>query len=182
MPMPRKSLSEHDLTGTKPQYVLPDISTAPGRPKYPKGISPEAKRFFKTICRQLERRGNLTEGDQELIRLAAILRDRHARAIEHINSEGEVCTYTKCDKTGAQFESVQPNMWLKIAQESEKQIVSILDRCGLTPLNRAKVAPAEPPKTQTTSPEDEALLSRDAAKPPVEEEIDLNSIDLSGIQ
>jgi P27 family predicted phage terminase small subunit len=182
MPMPRKSLSEHDLTGTKPQYVLPDVAVKTGRPIYPRNLSPEAKRFFKTICRQLERRGNLTEGDQELIRLAAILRDRHARAIEHINAEGEICSYTRLDKKGETFESVAPNVWLKIAQESEKQIVSILDRCGLTPLNRAKVAPAEPPKTQTTSPEDEATLSRDAAQPPVEEEIDLNSIDLSGIQ
>jgi P27 family predicted phage terminase small subunit len=171
--MPRKSLDEHNLSGTKPQYVLAEVDVKPGRPSYPKGISPEAKRFFKTICRQLEKRGNLTEGDQELIRLAAILRDRHAKAIEHVTAEGEICSYTKLDKTGAQFESEQPNLWLKVAQESEKQIVSILDRLGLTPLNRAKVKPAEPAKTSTTNAADEATLSRTAVPPPAEEEIPL---------
>jgi P27 family predicted phage terminase small subunit len=180
--MPRKSLSEHDLTGTKPQYVLAEVDVKPGRPKYPKNLSPEAKRFFKTICRQLEQRGNLTNGDEELIRLAAILRDRHAKAIEHVSAEGEICSYTKLDKTGAQFESEQPNLWLKVAQESEKQIVSILDRLGLTPMNRSKVKPAEPPKTSKTNAEDEALLSREATQPVAEEpEIDIYSIDTSAI-
>lgn len=173
MPRERKSLDEHALTGTKPQYVLPDVEVKPGRPTYPKNLSPESKRFFKLICRQLEKRGNLTEGDQELIRLAAIARDRHERAIEHVKTEGEICTYTKLDKTGAQFESEQPNMWLKIAQDSEKQMVTYLDRLGLTPLNRAKVKPAEPAKTPTTSAADEATLSRAAVPPPVEEEIPL---------
>jgi P27 family predicted phage terminase small subunit len=182
MPMPRKSLSEHEICNTKPQYVLPDVSTAPGRPKYPKGITPDAKRFFKTICRQLERRGTLTEGDQELIRLAAILRDRHAKAIEHVTAEGEICSYTRTDKKGEQYESVGPNLWLKIAQESEKQIVSILDRLGLTPAARGKITPAEPAKTPTTSAADEAVLSREVPQPPVDDEIDLNSIDLSGVQ
>src|ERR1700679_2833227 len=139
MPMPRKSLSEHDLTGTKPQYVLPDVATSPGRPKYPRNLSPESKRFFKLICRQLEKRGNLTEGDQELIRLAAINRDRHERAIEHVKTEGEICTYIRLDKKGEQFEAVAPNVWLKIAQDSEKQMVAYLDRLGLTPMNRGKV-------------------------------------------
>jgi P27 family predicted phage terminase small subunit len=182
MPMPRKSLSEHDLTGTKPQYVLPDVAVKPGRPKYPKNLSPESKRFFKLICRQLEQRGNLTEGDQELIRMYAIARDRHEHANEHVKTEGEIVTYTRLDKKGETFDSVAPNVWLKIAQDSEKQMVTYLDRLGLTPMNRGKVKPAEPTKTPTTSAADEALLSREAPQPPVEEEIDLNSIDLSGIQ
>jgi P27 family predicted phage terminase small subunit len=182
VPMPRKSLSEHDLTGTKPQYVLPDADVPAGRPRYPKGISADAKRFFKGICKMLEKRRTLTEGDAELIRLAAVLRTRHEKAIEHVTAEGEICSYTRLDKKGETFESVAPNVWLKIAQESEKQLVTILDRLGLTPASRGKITPAEPPKTSKTNSEDEALLSREATQPVAEEpEIDIYSIDTSAI-
>jgi P27 family predicted phage terminase small subunit len=159
MPRERKTIPEHELANTKPQYVLPDSDVSAGRPKYPKNLSPDAKRFFKGLCRMLERRRTLTEGDAELIRLAAILRDRHERAIEHVRTEGEICTYG---------DEVKENLWLKQAKDAEKQLVSLLDRLGLTPAARGKIK-------QTLTPEkpdpDAHLLSREAPQPPVEEEI-----------
>jgi len=100
MSRPRKSEFEHALTGTVSAATLPDEDNAPSRPKYPRGISPEAKRTFKRLCRLLERRRTLTEGDGELLRLYAIAYTRHERALEHIAAEGEIVSYTKTDAHG----------------------------------------------------------------------------------
>lgn len=47
MPRERKSIDDHKLNGTRPEYVTPDSSVRPGRPHYPKNISADAKRTFK---------------------------------------------------------------------------------------------------------------------------------------
>ncbi|MDA4120131.1 MAG: P27 family phage terminase small subunit, partial [Thaumarchaeota archaeon] len=136
MPTPRKELSAHKLQNTKPKYIEESSVVAPGRPRFPKNLSTDAKRFFKNLCRMLEQRRTLTEGDQELLRLAAILRDRHERSMEHVIAEGEICTYVRLDSNGAPHDMVKENLWLRCAKDAEKQMVAILDRLGLTPLNR----------------------------------------------
>ena len=173
MPTPRKDLDAHKLQGTKPRYVEEGSDVAPSRPRYPKNLSPDAKRFFKGICRVLEKRRNLTEGDQELLRLAAILRDRHERAMEHVITEGEVCTYVRLDSNGAPHDLVKENLWLRCAKDSEKQMVAILDRLGLTPMNRTKIKPTEVPKEPTVTAADEALFSREA---PAADEVDFDKL------
>lgn len=171
MPRDRKSLDEHKLTGTKPQYVVPTSDVKPGRPRYPKSLTPEARRFFKGICSLLEKRRTLTEGDAELIRLAAILRGRHERAIRKLEVEGEVCTYTRLDSNSKPVEVEKPNLWLGVAKDAEKQLVAVLDRLGLTPANRSKIKQTVDPAAQT-SPEDERLLSREAAAATPDEDLD----------
>lgn len=146
MPTPRKDLSTHLLNGTTPKYVEPDSDVAPGRPSYPKNISTDAKRVYKRLCRLLERRKTLTEGDAELLRLYAILFDRHARAVSHVEVEGEVCAYVRLDSNSAAHDIFKENLWLKTAKDCERQMVAILDRCGLTPAARGKVKKAVDPK------------------------------------
>jgi P27 family predicted phage terminase small subunit len=172
MPTPRKSLSEHELQSTKPRYVEPDSSIAPGRPKYPKGLTPEAKKVFKAACHLLERRRSLTEADGELIRLLALTHVRHARAIEKLALEGEVRMYTRLDSNGQPHEFEKENLWLQIARDAEKQMIGIFDRLGVTPLNRGKVKPTKAePKADAA-----AMPTRDETTLP-EDEVDLNSID-----
>jgi P27 family predicted phage terminase small subunit len=160
------------LNGTTPRYIEEGSDVAPGRPKYPKGISPDAKRVYKRLCTLLERRKTLTEGDAELLRLYAILFDRHARAVSHIETEGEIRIYSVQSSTGEMHDVEKPNLWLREAKDAERQMVSILDRCGLTPAARGKVKKAIDPK-QPTLPE--AFPSREEAKQP-EPEIDLSTI------
>ena len=143
MPTPRKSLDEHKLSGTRAHYVEESSDVSPDRPRYPKNLSIEARRFFKGICRTLERRRTLTEGDQELIRLAAVLRDRHERAIAHVAAEGEIAVYTRFDSNGATHDIVKENLWLRVAKDAERQTVAILDRLGLTPMHRSKIKPTK---------------------------------------
>lgn len=182
MPTPRKELSTHKLQGTKAKYIEETSVVAPGRPRFPKNLSPDSKRFFKNLCRMLEQRRTLTEGDQELIRLAAILRDRHERAMAHVLAEGEICVYCRLDSNGAAHDMWKENLWLRCAKDAEKQMVAILDRLGLTPLARGKVKQTEIPKESTVDPRESAMFSREAEQPPVEQEIDLNSIDETVVQ
>ena len=109
MAMPRKSLSEHALTGTKPQWVEPDTFLPAGRPKYPRGISGEAKASFRRLSRMLEARRSLTPSDQEILSLYAHLYSRHQRALVAIEKEGEIRLYTRLNNRGEDVQCEKPN-------------------------------------------------------------------------
>jgi P27 family predicted phage terminase small subunit len=148
MPRDRKDLAEHELQGTKPQYVIDSSDVAAGRPKYPKNISPEAKSAFKSLVKMLEARRTVTSGDQEILRLYAILFDRHSRAVEHVAAEGEIVECEAVSKKGDVYTVSKPNQWLKIAEVCETKMAQILVQLGLTPRTRTQVkatkAPAKP--------------------------------------
>jgi len=161
MSMPRKSDELHLLQGTKSQAKMETENTIPpGRPKYPKNISPESKAVFKRLCSLLEKRRALTEGDGELLRIYAILFDRHSRALAKIAEQGEICVYVRLDSNGQPHDVEKENLWLSVATNSEKNMIAILDRLGLTPHNRTKVKPTAAAKI-TEKPEDpvEAFLN-----------------------
>src|SRR5258708_35915773 len=128
MPTPRKSDAIHELSGTKSQVKAePEFTLPPGRPKCPKNLSPDGRDAFRRICKLLESRRALTTGDGELIKVFAINFDRHVRAIDHLQMEGEVCKYTRLDSNGQPHEVEKENLWLKIAVNAEKNMVAILD-------------------------------------------------------
>ncbi len=182
MPMPRKSISAHRLCGTTPEYVVEEAVVESGRPRYPKGISPAARLVFKRLCALLEKRRSLTSGDGELLRLYCVLFDRHARALAAIEKEGEIRTYTRLDNRGEAVQCEKPNLWLKVAENSEAKMISVLDRLGLTPINRSKVKPAEPPKeVKPVDPGDELLdRGRHNSTPDVTAD-ELADIDVEGL-
>lgn len=149
MPTPRKSLERHELDGTKPHYEVtpkPDQLVA-GRPRFPKGITPDAKSLYKRLCKQLAERRALTEADEYLLTLAVSIWDRRARAQAKLLEEGEIKLYTRLDNNGIAHEMEKPNLWLKVAAESEKQLVAILDRLGLTPLAGSKIKKTRAPQS-----------------------------------
>src|SRR5690242_13973729 len=135
MPRERKPLAVHALAGTDPKYTQEPAIEA-SRPKFPRGLKGEGKKIFKRLAAILERRHALTEGEVELLRLYAILSVRHAKALEHIEIEGEVCKYSRLNNRGEEVLTEKPSLWLAIAETSEKHMVAILDRLGLSPLNR----------------------------------------------
>jgi P27 family predicted phage terminase small subunit len=177
MPRERKPLEHHALQATEPSYVeQPDEMAAPGRPKYPKGITPEAKKVFKSLCGLLERRRALTEGDAELLRLYVILYQRHQKALAKIEEQGAVCVYTRLDSNGEAHDVEKANLWLKIAENCEARMTSLLDRLGLTPLNRGKVPATKAPKETKAPDAMEELMNRPRTATP-EPEINLAEID-----
>ena len=144
MPTPRKHEDLHVLQGTKPHDRNPELTPGTllaGRPRIPKTLRPgsEARRIYKLLCRQLLDRRALTEADNYLLELAATIWARRSRAQEKLLEEGEVCAYTRIDPNGVAHKIEKANLHLKIAADSEKQLVSILDRLGLTPLAGSKI-------------------------------------------
>jgi P27 family predicted phage terminase small subunit len=180
MAMPRKSLSEHALQNTKPAYVEPEAFVPAGRPKYPRGISGEAKAAFKRLARMLEARRSITPGDEEILRLYAFLFSRHQRALAAIEKEGEVRLYTRLNNHGEEVLSEKPNLWLKVAETCEAKMIACLSALGMTPMNRSKVRTTEPKPATPQLPE--PFPSREEAAPVTDAEIDLSTIHEEQIQ
>lgn len=165
MPTPRKTDAEHFLQSTRSQAKEPDgPALAPGRPKFPKNLPHDARVVFKRIVALLEKRRHITEGDVELIRLYALLYIRHAKALAKLEDEGEVRIYTRLDSNGQPHDQEKPNLWLKIAETAEKNMVACLDRLGLTPHNRAKVKLTGNDKNKPADPLEEFMARRNPGR------------------
>ncbi len=150
------SPEEHKLKGTRATRAADNgQDIAAGRPKFPKGISLDAKRVFKRLCNLLEQRRALTHGDGELLRMYSLLYTRHERALAKLEAEGEICTYTRLDSNGNAHEMEKPNLWLTVAETCERNMVACLDRMGLTPNARAKVKQVGDKPKPAATPEEE---------------------------
>ena len=182
MPTPRKPLERHQLQGSKPDYT-PETPIASGRPKFPRGISGEARRTFKRLVAMLEERRHLTNADGELLSVYCHAYDRHQRALAKLAEEGEVRVYVRLDSNGQPHEQEKVNLWLKIAETSERTMIACLDRLGLSPLNRSKVKHTEPEKKKELVPgsmawmEAQDALQQQAKVPETDETELLASID-----
>lgn len=145
-PTPRKSLAEHALQGTKPAYEV-EVRLSPlagGRPRFPKGMSKEARHTFKVVCQLLQDRRQLTEADGETIRLYCLALERHRRATEKLAVEGEVKMYERLDSNGQAHLVEKPNLWLKVAEQAEKFMLATLMQLGLTARSRDSVKQVKP--------------------------------------
>jgi P27 family predicted phage terminase small subunit len=144
MPTPRKSAELHQLQGTVTQAKDPDVSRIPaGRPKVPRDINELGLRAeFKSLCRILQERRALTNGDRELIRLFCIIQDRHIRNAALLRTEGELCTYYRLDSNGVSVPQVKTNLRLKVCVEAERQLAAILNQLGMTPTSKDRAKPA----------------------------------------
>src|SRR5215472_8731452 len=111
MPTPRKTDEAHRLQGTKSQAEPDAPAIAPGRPRFPKALSQDARTVFKRIVRLLEKRRHITEGDIELIRIYALLYVRHEKALAKLETEGEVKVYVRLDSNGQPHDQEKPKLW-----------------------------------------------------------------------
>lgn len=150
MAMPAKPDHVHELAGTKSEAVNTS-DVAPGRPRFPKGLSEVARKKFKALCALLEKRRHLTDADGELLALFAVTYDRWQRALEKLAVEGEIRVYVRLDSNGQPHDQEKMNLWLAVAEKSEKTMLACLDRLGLSPLNRSKVRPTKSAKPEVVA-------------------------------
>lgn len=159
----RKSNAEHELHGRagKIHDRAADVSSVPaGRPKIPKDITALGlRREFKAMCRLLQERRVLTSGDVELVRLFCVVKDRHIRNEALLVEEGELCTYTRLDSNGQPHEQVKTNLRLKICSDCERQLASIVNQLGLTPVAKDRAKPTRDLEEKAKDPM-EIFLSR----------------------
>ena len=131
------------LHGTRSQATAPGESAIPAAraPKYPRGLPPALRRPFRDLCATLTARRSLTDGDAELIALYVALAARRTRALAAVESEGLLITETRFGSNGEPSSRRIKNPHLVVAQESEKTMLAILDRLGLTPIGKDKAKP-----------------------------------------
>jgi P27 family predicted phage terminase small subunit len=153
MPQPRKSEALHELQGSKPHDRAADVShVKAGRPKFPKDLDSKLRHTFKRLCLLLQERRALTTGDVELIRLYAILEERHRRNVALLREEGELVTYVRLDSHGAAHPQVKTNLRLKVCSDCERQMASILNQLGLTPTAKDRAKPTSGVVDEQTIP------------------------------
>ena len=142
------------LHGAKSQAHEPTESAIPAAraPKYPRGLPPALRRPFRDMCATLRQRRALTDGDAELIGLYVVLADRRTRELAEADREGYVVTTAVLDSNGRESTRQKKSLHLIIAQESEKTMIGILDRLGLSPTGRDKVRPCAKPAPQPQAP------------------------------
>jgi P27 family predicted phage terminase small subunit len=169
--MPRKTNAELDLHGRlgKQHDRAADISNVPpGRPRIPKDIKALGLRApFKNLCALLEERRTLTAGDVELVRLYCIIQARHIRNTALLQEEGELCTYIRLDSNGQPHPQVKTNLRLKVCENAERQMASIANQLGLTPVSkdRAKPTKEQAPAEKELTLAERYMLNLDKGKP-----------------
>jgi P27 family predicted phage terminase small subunit len=144
MPATRKSLDEHELQNTKPQWSKKD--EAPkfegGRPKMPKDLPEAAQAEWKRLVKELNRRGTMTRVDSSLLeihcmtfaqwRLAAKL------ALEH---QTTIVTWT--DKNGEPHTKETESAASALATKLANACRNSLKELSATPASREKTKPTK---------------------------------------
>jgi P27 family predicted phage terminase small subunit len=178
MGRPRKPEELHELQGTRPHPTT--VSEEPlqhSLPLVPKDLSPEAKRTYKKLVKVMTRRRHATEGDELVLEMLVRLLDRKARAVRKLEEQGEVREYVRLDCHGEQCPVEKPNHWLKIAQDTEKQILACCDRLGLSATSRKSIRKTQQEKPPEPIDPNEALLTKPEPELPAEEPPSLDDID-----
>jgi len=150
----KKSQTEHWLHDSKPVGAPVEYTVPAAVPKPPKGLAGDGKKLFKQLAKQLAARRAATAADVHLLALYVAVHQRCAKARVQVDALGEVITDTRLDSHGTAHEVLRKNPWLAVAQESERQMHSILRDLGLTPNARTRVKPTGPvdAKPNTTPP------------------------------
>jgi P27 family predicted phage terminase small subunit len=142
----RKSAEDHELSGSVQRPVAGDSYVEGSLPKPPKFLSQEAKKKFRALVRQLADRRAVTAGDQDLLTLYCSLWERWTDALAKIREEGSIRIYNRLGADGITVEVERENLHIKLAQNSERQMVVILKQLGLTPKDKDAVRPTAPLK------------------------------------
>ncbi len=168
-----------ELTGNPGGRALNDAEPKPqkGCPEMPRGLSRCARREWHNITRQLEVLGVLAVTDGKALAMYCDTYSDWEEANRKCHKDG---TWYSEPVLGSEGMLVgykhKQAPWFNIKINAMKAMKSFLIEFGLTPASRAKL------RIEKAQPDagDEALLSREktaATSAPVEDDIDLDSID-----
>ena len=134
-----KTAFEIECTGRESR-----AKTAPefqgGRPKCPRHLSAAARAEWRRCVRLMENRKTVTEGDFALL---AVYAEVFARWVAAKTEMGDqlIVEETVLTSNGAPIVKRKTNPLLKIVENCEREIKSIAEKLGLTPITRARVNP-----------------------------------------
>ena len=114
------------------------ISETDERVTMPRGLSPEAKKFWKELAPKLKKRGLLTPLDQAAFTALCVSYTRMMETSEILRKEGETIT----DNRGVQ----RRNPVATIYSQASAQFKSWCEMFGLSPLARERISIPEAPQ------------------------------------
>lgn len=147
MPKPRKSLQEHLLTGTTPNWSEEESSSdfAPAmRLRCPKDLSPAAADAWRRLVRNLRKRKILTAADESLLEIYARVYARWKKACDEVEEGGATIISKWVDSNGVEHQRRVENPASKIAARLETSLRQILSSFGATPVARPLAKPLAP--------------------------------------
>ena len=157
MPRARKSLAEHALAGSKPQYAKEEQSQFPaGRPKMPKDLSPVAQAEWKRLFKELGKRGTMTRVDSSAAEVYVRLFADWRAFEEDLEENGRMVDETIFDKDGNAHERRVVNPAAKFAIQLGNAVRQYQKEFSATPASREKAKPAAPsePRKKEKTPEE----------------------------
>jgi P27 family predicted phage terminase small subunit len=193
MPRERKSLAEHALNSTRPQWTETGASVfAGGRPKMPADLSPDAAAEWKRIVKELAKRKTCTRLDSSMLEIHCTMfaRWKKCARLAEANPTTEV-TWT--DKNGEPHTKIIEHPASAMATKLENSLRNSLKELSATPASRERAKPTTQPKRknelnpnslEAMHAETDRLRALVAAEreaaanaPAPEDEIDINLID-----
>lgn len=146
MPRARKSLAEHALAGTKPQYAKDEQSQFPaGRPKMPKDLSPVAQAEWKRLFKELGKRGTMTRVDTSAAEVYVRLFADWRAFEDELETYGRMIDEVILDKDGNPHTRRVQNPAAKMALQLGNAVRQYQKEFSATPASREKAKPAGPP-------------------------------------
>jgi len=177
MPTPRKSLADHKLAHTKPEWSDPDPFQS-GKPKMPADLPPLAEGEWKRLVPQLGKRKTLTKADASAfeIYVRAYSRWRKVADLAELNPI-ELVTWVGSD--GIEHSKTVESPASKMAARLEGQLARYLKEFSATPASRDRTKAAPPPSPPPDP--DEHVLDRNAEQPVPDDtpEIDIYSEEMT---
>lgn len=158
MARPQKSEAQHETEGTTLRSNARDSYVAASIPRPPKGLSKDARKKFKDLCKQLAGRRTVTAADADIIAQYVGCWTRLQKAQLALETEGLIVEYERLDKDGEAHTISAINKNLRIVEACETRCLAYLTRLGLTPKDRALVTPTAPavPKNEPSEAEKNA--------------------------
>jgi P27 family predicted phage terminase small subunit len=135
---PRKPTQLHIIHGNPGKRPLPKNEPLPtrGRPSRPGWLSPEAKREWRRVTRELEALGLLCKVDRALLVAYCETWAQYVAAIRSLRAAGSLTFQTE---TGY----IAPRPEFGIAMKASQRLMQLSARFGFTPADRSKLAAPE---------------------------------------
>jgi P27 family predicted phage terminase small subunit len=181
----RKSLAEHELSGTEPQYV--DAAAPPFRrskPKMPDDLSPAAETEWKRLVKELSKRGTLTRVDSSMLEVYVRMWSRWKK-VAALAEENPVTDVSWIDKNDTEHFKTIEHPASAMASRLENSLRNMLKELSATPASRERTRPLKQQPSKNAPPPplpDGYFPPRDETTlPEPEPEIDLSTIEESKV-
>lgn len=135
---------EHDRAATTPA----------GRPRCPAHVKEDPSAFaaWRDAVRIMRKNGTLSAGDAPTLAVYACVYSKWIQATKDVRERGFEIETTRTRRDGSTYETTAINPSVKIATDSERQLLALAKALGLSPDSRGRIMPTKEPKSKKWTP------------------------------